>query len=140
MRAPDLTGNGGAGEAGLSDVQGTNQKTTGRHIVVFRQGATKEGVALLSSLGFKVLISNADGIREDQAGDADAIVFSRTESALVAGTAEQTSRLLNEAERTGGPILSAGEEKVRTLIDATIPAEYYGGYRNAFLDLVDRLL
>lgn len=121
MRPPDLTGNGGE-SVGASATNGNNKQptTTGRHTVVFRDGATEDGIRFLRSEGFKVFVSNSSDpniVREDEVGDADVIVFPVLGVATVAGDPDQMSRLENmAASESSNPIEMIRPEKVRSLL------------------------
>lgn len=121
MRAPDLTGKGGA-TISTSDANGKARNTTGRQTVVFRKGAIEAGIGFLRSAGFTVVISNSSnpkGIREDEVGAADAIVYPKLEVALVAGNPDQMSALKNFASDSSSPILTIRDEKIRYALPYT---------------------
>src|ERR1051326_1749352 len=110
MRSADLTGIPQAGDA--------QPNTTGRYIVVFRDGALDKGVELLESLGLKLAVSpesDTNVLKEDEVGDADAIVYRRLGVAVVGGEQEQLDRLAEAALDSSSPILAIEPEKVRTI-------------------------
>jgi subtilisin len=117
MRKPDLTGNNIFAEAVGEDVSVNKRPTTtGRHIVVFRQGMFEEGIKLLRDAGLKVVTTDdslTGTLKEDQATDANAIVFPRLGTALVASATEQIMLLAKSASESGNPILSVKPEKIR---------------------------
>ncbi|MDQ1639078.1 MAG: hypothetical protein QOF62_2417 [Pyrinomonadaceae bacterium] len=128
MRPPDLTGNGGstATVEAAANSNGKQSNVTGRHTVVFRKGATQEGINLLRSEGFKVFVSNSSDpnvVREDEVGDATAIVHATLGVATIEGGAEQISRLTNAASDSGNPILAIKPEKVRRMLLQTKPMQ-----------------
>jgi hypothetical protein len=132
--------------------------TTGRYTVVFRKGATQEGINLLRSEGFKVFVSNSSDpnvVREDEVGDANVIVHPILGTATVDGKPEQISRLTNAASDTGNPILTIAPEKVRRMILQTDPMQtrppassaietlsldYLQGSRDTYDSLIAKLL
>lgn len=122
MRPPDLTGNGGVSANVTSSANGNNEQpnTTGRHTVVFRDGATEEGIKFLRSEGFKVFVSNSSDpnvVREDEVGEANVIVYPALGSATVAAEPDQISRLKNMAtSESNNPIEMIRPEKVRSLL------------------------
>jgi subtilisin family serine protease len=126
MRKPDLTGSNIVAEAIAESAGPINQpRTTGRHIIVFRQGALEEGINLLRSAGFKVVTTDdapSGVINEDQAEDADVLVFTKIGTALVAGNAEQVLQLANAASESSSPILSMKPEQIRS----ALPINGYG--------------
>ena len=160
MRPPDLTGNGGSTSSAENAVDGNRKQsnTTGRHIVVFRKGATQEGINLLRSEGFKVFVSNSSDpnvVREDEVGDANAIVHPTLGVATVDGEPEQISRLTNAASDSENPILAIKPEKVRHMIlhtnamqtrppvsslGETLSLDYLKGSRDTYDNLIAMLL
>jgi subtilisin family serine protease len=133
MKRPNLLGGAGlpfAAAGGAEEAAGARAAHTGRHIVVFRNGATDEGIQVLKAAGLKVVTSDASPqgvMREDQAGDADAIVFTRLGTALVAAEPDKISLLSNSASDAGSPIRSVRPEKVRYALP-------YGEHGAAVLD------
>lgn len=116
MRKPNLSGDADFSGA-QADHQGrsTQPNTTGRYIVVFRDGTLRKGVELLESLGLKLAVSSesdASVLKEDDVGDADVIVFRRLGVALVAGEPEQINLLAVAARDSSSPILAVEPEKV----------------------------
>ena len=112
MRKPDLTGMPQAGDA--------QPNTTGRYMVVFRDGALEKGIELLESLGLALAVSSesdASALKEDDAGDADVIVFRRLGVALVAGEPEQINLLAEAARDSSSPILAVEPEKIGRIIE-----------------------
>ena len=151
MRPPDLTGNSGALAAYASD-SGSNkqQNSTGRHTVLFRQGATQQGIEFFRRSGWKVYVTNASDpqvVREDQVGDADVIVFPKLGVALVDGEPEKMNQLKNLANDSSSPILTIKPERVRRMLeisteastadDVLISMGYLRGCRDTYTNLLD---
>ncbi|HXI22735.1 MAG TPA: S8 family serine peptidase [Pyrinomonadaceae bacterium] len=91
---------------------------TGRHLLVLREDHLPEGIAFLRSEGFKVFVSEADDPhvpREDEVGDATAIVLSALGVAEVEATPDQLIRL-QDAVAHAGPVLIVQAEKVRSIL------------------------
>ncbi len=156
MRAPDMTGNGGAFASMANDFDGRNQEEnlTGRQTLVFREGATQEGIEFLRRSGFRVFVSNASDpevTREDQLEDSDCIVLPTLGVAFVGGDPEQMSMLQNMASDVDGPILTIEPEKVREMLEVTpgtdgstpddmmISLGYLRGRRDAYAELVAKV-
>ncbi|MDQ3919817.1 MAG: S8 family serine peptidase, partial [Acidobacteriota bacterium] len=126
MRKPNLHGDAASGGEPRSDTRdcGPQPNATGRYVIVFRDGATDKGIELLESLNL-VLAGSRDAdagvLREDEAGDADVIVYSRLGVAVLAAAPEQISRLADVALDSSGPILAVVPEKVRHVIGSAEP-------------------
>jgi subtilisin family serine protease len=119
MRPPDLTGKGGAFATAANATNGTKKSnTTGRHTLLFREGATQEGIEYLRKSGFDVFVSNASDpgvVREDEVGAADVIVFSTLGVALIGAEPEQINQLQSDVGTSRSPISKIKEEKVRRM-------------------------
>ncbi len=159
MRKPDLTRGSKALVTATTgaDTSAEPPNTTGRHIVVFREGGIEEGIKLLEGAGLKVAISKSstpDVLKEDEAGDADVIVFPTVGVALVGAEAEQILQLKNIAADSGSPFLTVKDEKIRyalpyaaTVLDDAargaannaISYDYLRGYQSAVGHLVGEL-
>jgi hypothetical protein len=130
MRSPDLSGNGGAAATLLSSTNGTRRikNWTGRHTIIFRDGQTNAGIALLRSpqgraAGLKVFVSNpADPqvLRDDQVGDSNIIVRPTTGTATAGLESDQVTLLQKWAQDPSSPILALRLEKVRQISVYTI--------------------
>ncbi len=153
MRPPDLTGSGGFSTF-ANGANGSAQETnaTGRQTLVFRKGATPEGIAFLRQAGFNVFVTNASDphvVHEDEVGDANAIVFSTLGIALLDNEPELLAQLQNVASDSNSPILTIKPERVRRMIevstgpelsspDVLISLGYLEGCRDAYARLVDK--
>ena len=117
MRKPDLTGNNIIADAIDKTISANNRPTTtGRHIIVFRENALEEGMKMLTEAGLKVVTTDdspTGTLTEDQAVDADVLVFPRLGTALVAGEPEQIKLLDKAASDSSSPILAIRPEKIR---------------------------
>ena len=121
MRPPDLSGNGGVATASMNGATGVRKQKnrTGRHTIIFEEGATNAAIALMRSAGFKVFVSNpADPqpVREDEVGDAEVKVKPTTETATAAVDSDKLTLLENWAKDPGSPIKAVRPEKVRRII------------------------
>jgi subtilisin family serine protease len=91
---------------------------TGRQLLVLRDDHLPEAIAYLRSEGFKVFVSEATDPavpREDEVGDATAIVLSALGVAEVEATPDQVTRL-QDAVAHEGPVLIIEPEKVRNVL------------------------
>ena len=125
---------------------------TDRHRVLFRKGATEEGIKFLRAAGYNVAVWNSDyPMREDELGNADAIVYPKTGVAIVAGEPGQLSQIQNFVNDTSSPIQLVKPERVRYAVpfvaevgtqtngvDA-FSADFLSGYKQAFSQVLDRL-
>lgn len=85
-------------------------KTTGRHIVVFRQDAVAAGLERLKSIGLEVRESNTAIDRIDAQG---ALFFPTLGVAIVAASAEQLGALIAATRESNSSIVSVEPEKIR---------------------------
>lgn len=117
MRQPDLTTRAKITVDGaLASDAAEQPNTTGRHIVVFREGAMEAGIEALKSTGLKVAVSSASGpdvLTDDQTKGADVIVYPTLGVAVVGGEVDQISQLTNGVSDSSSPILSIKPEKIR---------------------------
>jgi subtilisin family serine protease len=91
---------------------------TGRQLLVLREDHLPEAIDFLRAEGFKVFVSEATDPhvpREDEVGDATAIVLSALGVAVVEATPDQVKRL-QDAVAHDGPVLIVEPEKVRNLV------------------------
>lgn len=149
MKKPDLSG--GSQIAGAAS-------NTGRHIVVMQQDAIEEGVRALEAAGLKVAVSKAnspDVLREDDAGDATAIVYATLGIALVESEPGAVAQLTNAASDPNSPIQSIRPELIANAINdsgfgykeqsftapiAALSVAYLEGYRNAVTTFAENLM
>lgn len=92
--------------------------------MVFRQDAVKEGLERLESFGLETMVSSAstnDQVREDEAVSQGAIFFKTLSVAIVAGSPEQISRLVQAAAELDSPILAVEPEKIRRALESQKP-------------------
>lgn len=151
MKPPRLTTEKG----NLATTNGgkASSSTTGRYVVVPEKGATTEQfVNSLRRKGFTVAVASssaANARREDEFGNADAIVYPRVNIAVVDGEPNHVAALEFAMSDVSDPIFIVREEKVRhalvytTGIDepsttetSAYSSEFMKGYERA----VDRLL
>ncbi|MEK6337530.1 MAG: S8 family serine peptidase [Acidobacteriota bacterium] len=92
-------------------------ETTGRYIIIFRDGAVEEGRRLLESVGF--IVANADDtaegiLREEDAVGADVLIFPRVEMALLSGEEGQYEKVhaVGAGSDPNSPVLSVNPETV----------------------------
>ncbi len=117
-------------------------ETTGRYLVLMREGSTKNNVeALKNAAGVKVASSSdfkKNAVNMETLGGAQAMLFESLNVAVVDAPPEQTEAL-SFAIRTDNPILAMEPERVvYAIADAT--AEYLRGYRDAVNHLTDQVL
>lgn len=100
-----------------ADEDEVTSETTGRYIIIFRDGAVEEGRRLLESAG--LIVANADDtaegiLREEDAAGADVLIFPRVEMALLSGEEGQYERVsaLSTANDPNSPVLSVNPETV----------------------------
>ena len=130
-----------------------SSSTTGRYIVVPEKGTTTEQfVNSLKKKGFTVAVATSSASnprREDEFGNADAIVYPKVNMAVVEGEPNHVAALEFATSDASDPIFIVREEKVRhalvytTEIDrpsntdtSVYSAEFMRGYERA----VDRFL
>lgn len=92
-------------------------ETTGRYIIIFRDGAVEEGRRLLESTGF--IVASADDavegvLREEDAAGADVLIFPRLDMALLSGEEGQYERVyaLGVGNDPNSPIVAVNPETV----------------------------
>jgi hypothetical protein len=124
MRRPDLSGNGGVATASTNGATGVRKQKnhTGRYTVIFHEGRTDEGIALMRSHGFDVYVFNpADPqiVRDDQVGAAEVTVRSTTETATAGVDDNKLALLLMWEKDLNSPIMAVRPEKVRRIIPVT---------------------
>lgn len=100
-----------------ADAGEETSETTGRYIIIFRNGAVEEGRRLLESAGF--IVANADDtaegiLREEDAAGADVLIYPRVEMALLSGEEGQYERVyaLSAGNDPNSPVLSVNPETV----------------------------
>lgn len=115
MRKADLRG----APPSSPELEAAHPAETGRYIVLFRDGATEKGIELLESLNLRLAVSPDAGaavLKEDEAGDADVIVYPQLGVAVLAADPEQVKLLSEAALDSSSPILAIEPEKVRSII------------------------
>lgn len=119
--------------------QETAAETTGRYLVLMREGSTKNNVeALKNAAGVKVASSSdfkKGAVNMETLGGAQAMLFESLNVAVVDAPPEQTEAL-SFAIRTDNPIMAMEPERVVYAI-ADAKAEYLRGYRDAVNHLAD---
>jgi len=122
-------------------------ETTGRYIIIFRDGAVQEGRKLLESAG--LIVAHADDtaegvLREEEAAGADVLIFPRVEMALLSGEEGQYEKVcaLSVGNDPNSPVLSVNPETV-VYAAGTLNSErdaYLRGYSDAVNRLTESLL
>src|SRR5688572_8908944 len=113
MKGPDLSGSFNESFAYAGDFDGTAQQpgTTGRYLVLFREGAAQDAAALLKDANGITTANAADfngsGFDEESV-DADAIVFEELGVALVGVEPERAPLTLAGADT---PIMEVEPER-----------------------------
>jgi subtilisin len=113
MKAPDFSR---LDSIATDDV--AKRKTTGRYVVVLREGEFEEGISLLRDEGFTVEIPRDTNALTSGDDAVTAIGLESVGVAVVEGSAEQISRLEKMAGEAG-PILLIEPEKVRRLLPSS---------------------
>ena len=122
--------------------QETAAETTGRYLVLMREGSTKANVEALKNVAGVKAASSSDfkknAVNMETLGGAQAMLFESLNVAVVDAPPEQTEAL-SFAINTDNPILAMEAERVvYAIADAT--AEYLRGYRDAVNHLTDQVL
>jgi subtilisin len=128
---------------------GTGAKTTGRFIVVFKDGAMADKATIPSTLnqmaGLRNIIASADyqggGLAADDLAKGDVVHFIKLGMAVVARE-DSVQALAATASSGDSPILAIEPEYIAypsISPDSGLPMEYLRGYRDAVNQLYDQL-
>lgn len=113
-------------------VEAARATTTGRYIVVFREGAFDRAVEFLNTVGIRSANSADSGRSANREGDLEAvdeleesdfIVYPELGVAVVNGEPEQINRLAEASGDPSSPILSIEPEKIRTDVSGSSISE-----------------
>ena len=131
-----------ASRAAVESTPSQNQETTGRYLVLMREGSTKANVEALKNVAGVKVASTSDfkkgAVNMETLGGAQAMLFESLNVAVVDAPPDQTEAL-SFAISADNPILAMEAERVVYAIgDAT--AEYLRGYRDAVNHLAEQVL
>lgn len=127
----------------------TGVETTGRFIVIFKDGASESNTirtTLNQVAGLKDITASSDfaegAVAADDLAHSDVVQFDKLGIAVVSGD-QDIQALAAAMSDSGSPILAIEPEYIAypsQLASATLPAEYLRGYRDAVNQLYDGLI
>ncbi|TLM74523.1 S8 family serine peptidase [Pseudarthrobacter sp. NamB4] len=140
MIDPNSSPESNAASGAVPEADYSGAETTGRFIVVFAQQETSPS-SVLESAGLSNVADSRDfqdrEVDASETSGADATFFSSLGIAVVSAEPEQIG-VLETSEAMPGAVLSVSPELIHHVLAAG-PTEYVRGYRDAVLDLDNRL-
>lgn len=107
-------------------------ETTGRYLVLFADGAVKEGTNVLAQAGVHLTKATKGGEPEE----GESLLFEKLGVAVVDTPPDQLMAA-DSVPGDGGPILAIERERVVRALEGGRSADYLRGYRDAVMHLTD---